>query len=117
MIPSYILIRSKRRTLSLQIDTTGELIVRSPIRTPLFIVEGFIREKKLWIEKSKRTMQERQKQRKIYTLEEKKILKESLKVYIEKRVEEIWKNTSLPKYTSIKVTLAEKRYGSCSGKN
>ena len=117
MIPFYTLIRSKRRTLSLQIDTMGELIVRSPLRTPLFVIEDFIMKKTSWIEKSRKKIKERYAHQKTYSSIEKKSMKKILRTYIEKRVEELWKNTSLPEYTSIKITLAEKRWWSCSGKN
>lgn len=110
MIPFYTLIRSKRRTLSLQIDTMGELIVRSPLRTPLFVIEDFIMKKTSWIEKSRKKIKERYAHQKTYSSIEKKSMKKILRTYIEKRVEELWKNTSLPEYTSIKITLAEKRW-------
>ena len=112
----YTLIRSKRKSLSLQISTSGELIVRSPMRLPEISIENFIEQKIEWIQK----YQEKYKnipQRKIFTPNEIKVQKEILWSYIIPRIQElsIWKN--LPKITSIKITTSEKRWGSCSSKN
>ena len=43
------LIRSKRRTLALEITGNAELIVRAPLHAPRNYIEGFIRRKRDWI--------------------------------------------------------------------
>ncbi len=48
---NYQLIRSKRKTLSLQINSNAELIVRAPNRLSVKKIEQFIDEKSNWIEK------------------------------------------------------------------
>ena len=45
----YQLIRSKRKTLSLQINNNAELIVRAPNRLSVKKIEEFIEEKYSWI--------------------------------------------------------------------
>src|SRR5436305_1930652 len=45
------LIRSRRRTLALEISPRGELIVRAPLRFPLYRIHQFINEKQFWIER------------------------------------------------------------------
>ena len=47
----YQLIRSKRKTLSLQISDNAELLVRAPNRLSVQKIEKFIHEKQHWIEK------------------------------------------------------------------
>ena len=47
----YQLIRSKRKTLSLQISDNAELLIRTPNRLSIKKIESFIREKQHWIEK------------------------------------------------------------------
>jgi predicted metal-dependent hydrolase len=47
----YQLIRSKRKTLSLQINGNAQLIVRTPNRLSIAEIEQFIDEKSAWIEK------------------------------------------------------------------
>lgn len=46
----YELIRSRRKTLSLQIKD-GKLLVRAPLKTPIRQIESFISEHEAWIEK------------------------------------------------------------------
>jgi predicted metal-dependent hydrolase len=50
---SYQLIRSKRKTLSLQIDKNAQLLVRAPMRLSVKKIEDFINEKQKWIQKKK----------------------------------------------------------------
>ncbi len=48
---NYQLIRSKRKTLSLQIDKQACLLVRAPMRLSVRRIEHFINEKQNWIQK------------------------------------------------------------------
>ena len=52
----YQLIRSKRKTLSLQINNNAELIVRAPNRLSIIKIEQFIDEKLNWIEKKSKSI-------------------------------------------------------------
>ena len=45
-------VRSSRRTLSLQIRPDGSLLVRAPLRMPEREIREFLREKSDWIEKN-----------------------------------------------------------------
>lgn len=51
MTISYRLVRSARKTLSIQITPVGEVIVRCPKRCPQREVEAFVKSKQSWIEK------------------------------------------------------------------
>jgi len=53
----YTLIRSKRKTLSLQINSDAKLIVRSPIRLSIKEIETFINDKSSWIDKKSKSVQ------------------------------------------------------------
>ena len=50
-VMEYILIRSKRKTISLEIDESARLLVRAPMRMPKYEIERFIEEKDEWIRK------------------------------------------------------------------
>ena len=50
-LTDYQLIRSKRKSLSIQIDHSGAIVVRAPIRLDKSVIESFIKSKKKWIEK------------------------------------------------------------------
>ena len=47
----YELIRSRRRTVSLEITDHGRVLVRAPKRLPKYEIERFILEKSKWIDK------------------------------------------------------------------
>ena len=51
------LIRSKRKTLSIQVLTTGELLIRAPNRLSMRAIEKFIAEKQGWITKQQEKLQ------------------------------------------------------------
>jgi len=50
----YRLIRSDRRTLSIQIDREGALVVHAPRNTSIQQIEAFIAQKQRWIEQKQR---------------------------------------------------------------
>lgn len=51
----YTLIRSKnrRRSVSLQVSRSGELVVRAPFRMPKFFIDRFVSQHQDWVEKQK----------------------------------------------------------------
>ena len=55
----YKLIRSDRKTLSVEIDRDGGLIVRAPRRLDKATIECFLESRKRWIEENRRRMLER----------------------------------------------------------
>jgi hypothetical protein len=55
----YRVIRSKRRSISLEIDKYGKLTVRMPLRLPEKVGLEFIKEKSLWIKKKMATVASR----------------------------------------------------------
>jgi predicted metal-dependent hydrolase len=89
----YTLIRSKRRSLSLQINKHGELIARAPIRMNVDFIEDFIERKKDWIKKHQ-TRIVNSAQNTVHTKEysDKEIqeMKQKLREYIIPRVQELW---------------------------
>lgn len=54
--PKPQIIRSKRKTISLMVTETGELIVRVPRWAPMFKIRAAIREKAAWIEAQRERM-------------------------------------------------------------
>ena len=51
MSMEYTIIRSRRRTISLEITDDAKLLVRAPMRVPKYEIERFIKEKEAWIVK------------------------------------------------------------------
>jgi len=60
-LTDYQLIRSKRKSLSIQIDHSGAIVVRAPIRLDKSVIESFIKSKKKWIEKKQNLILSRKK--------------------------------------------------------
>lgn len=48
---SYTLVRSRRRTLSLQVNQAGEVVARAPLFYPKFLIDSFVETKSRWISK------------------------------------------------------------------
>ena len=89
MHPAYTLIRSKRRSLSIQIDASGNLIARAPMRMLLGSIEGFIMTKINWITKHQ-IKRIATPQRPILSESEINMAKKILREYIVPRVAELW---------------------------
>jgi predicted metal-dependent hydrolase len=43
------IIRSRRRTLSIEISEEAELVIRAPMRMPQYVIDQFVNEKQAWI--------------------------------------------------------------------
>ena len=56
---SYDIIRSRRRTISLEITDEAKLLVRAPMRVPKYEIERFINEKEAWINRHIEKVKER----------------------------------------------------------
>jgi hypothetical protein len=106
---NYTLVRSKRKTLSFTITREGELIVRTPVFMLRSTIESHIDSKRAWIEKHLERAKNAPR-KKIYTKTEKESMQKTLKTYLEKRVYELWQEKNITPYTSLKVTLSERRW-------
>ncbi len=112
----FKLIRSKRKTLSIEINERCELIVRAPLRMSESQIEKFLAEKQGWIEKSLEKMKIRTKNRKVYSEEDIKEIYKKAKELLPERLE-YWSSVTGFTPTGVKITSAKKRFGSCSPKN
>ena len=54
-------IRSRRRTLSLEINESAEVIVRAPLKMPEQIIERFVYDKRLWIDQKTSILKAKQR--------------------------------------------------------
>lgn len=55
----YELIRSRRKTISIEINEKAQLLVRAPMRVPKYEIEKFLIEKDAWISKHVKMAEER----------------------------------------------------------
>lgn len=113
----YRLIRSGRRTLSLEIGA-GELIVRAPLNMSREHIESFIEKKTEWIKKRlKVELRQNAEAERAEPIGEAEIaeLKERAKSVIPPRAEFFAKKLGVS-YRRISVRCQRTRWGSCSGK-
>ena len=111
----YKIIRSQRKTISIEIKKDKSITVRAPLRASDEYVDKVVRSKKAWIEKHLASISEKDVEKeltplqiKAYTDAAKKILPEKVRYY--SGIMGIYP-------TAITVTGARTRFGSCSGKN
>ena len=104
------------KTLSLHIDETLQVVVRAPRWVPKAEVDRFVRSHENWIQKA--TERQRRRNEQEAQLTEKRIteLKVLAKAELPRRTAYFAKIMGVTP-TSIKITSAKKRFGSCSGQN
>ena len=114
---SYELIRSKRKTISVEINREAKIIVRAPLKMKKSDIELFLQSKSEWIDKHLLSMKEKVSSmpRKL-SEEEKNELKKNAKIVITPRVEYFASRMGVS-YERITLKLQKTRFGSCSTKN
>lgn len=110
------IIRSKRKTFSLEVKENGEVVLRAPFWCSGKTIDAFVNEKNDWL-KSALERQKKISENKVQ-LDDKRIaeLKRSAKILLPERVNYYSKIMGVEP-TGIKITSAQKRFGSCSTKN
>ena len=116
MLFEYKIIKSNRKTIAIQVTAEGDIIVRAPLKVSNKVIEGFVIEKKAWLEKAVASQRKKAKYKKIYSDDEVKALRKQAKEVIPKKVE-FYSQLMGVKPVSIRITSAKTRYGSCSSRN
>ena len=116
MLFDYTLVRSKRKSVSIQVDENCNITVRAPLRLSQKEIDRILLEKKAWLEKTIVSQREKKKNAKVYSDDEIKILREKAKEIIPQKVE-YYAEIMQVEPASVKINSAKKRYGSCSGTN
>lgn len=112
----YRIVRSKRKTAAIEIDENCNLILRLPMNYPNRSIQSLLESHAQWIEKHMEIQKQRRLNRRNLSKNEILQLKSKAKQIIPKRVEHFSKIMGL-KPTGVKITSAQKRFGSCSGKD
>ncbi|MCR4739294.1 MAG: M48 family metallopeptidase [Lachnospiraceae bacterium] len=112
------LIRSRRKTIQIEVKSDLRVIVRAPLRASKRSIVQFIEEKQDWIEKSLIKMQERRDEQPVqekFTPQEIKDLKEKARAWIPGVVDGYAEMMGLT-YGRISIRTQRSRWGSCSAK-
>lgn len=111
----FLLLRSSRKTLALQIKEDGTVLARAPHRMPEYRVRQFVREKSDWIRKSKEKLAVRQRPqaRHFLSTQEKETLRTLAPEIFRARAEFFAPQVGVT-YTKISVRDQKTRWGSCS---
>ncbi|MGN0549984.1 MAG: M48 family metallopeptidase [Acutalibacteraceae bacterium] len=112
----YTVIRSDRKTVALQINQDGELIVRVPKRFPKYKINKLVEKHREWIEKKTAEAVSRKENTHELSAEEISELKNRAREILPKLTEKYAKIMGVS-YGTVKITSAQKRFGSCSAKN
>lgn len=112
----YSVIRSERKTLSLQVNDKCEVIVRAPLMYPGAEIDKFVNKNTLWIEKAIQRKEQEVEKFKDLTESDIVILKNRLREYLPEKINYYSKLMGVQP-NGYKVTSARKRFGSCSGNN
>ena len=116
MLFDYTLIRSKRKSVAIQVDSDCNITVRAPLKLPQKEIDRILLEKKSWIEKTIISQREKKKNIKEYSDDDIKLLRQKAKEILPAKVEYYAKIMQVEP-VSVKINSAKKRYGSCSGTN
>lgn len=116
MLFDYTLIRSKRKSVSIQVDTDCNITVRAPLRLSQKEIDKILLEKKEWLEKTVIIQRKKKKTIKEYSDEDIKALRKKAKEIIPLKVK-YYANIMRVQPACVKINSAKKRYGSCSGTN
>ena len=109
----YSIIRSDRKTIAIQIQPDGKVIVRAPKRMRMEEIRRFVESKAGWIEKhlSNRPAKEEQK----LTDQELRALREKARALVTERVQYYAPLIGVT-YNQIAIRAQHTRWGSCSSK-
>lgn len=116
MTYEYELLRSNRRTLSLEITEDLRLIIRAPRRCPNAYIRSFVEAKSDWIDSHMEKQRLRAESRTELSEEDISGLISLAKKEIPPLVESYAAIMGL-KPAGVKITSAKRRFGSCSSKN
>lgn len=112
----FELIRSKRKTLALEIRRDGSVVVRAPKRVSMAAIQSFVAKHQAWLEKHLARQNQRLQAHPEPSPEEEARLKALAREVIPQRVAHFAAKMGLTP-AAVKLTSARTRFGSCSAKN
>lgn len=112
---TYEWVRSRRKTIAIQIREDGSVVVRTPYSVSQREAEQFLKERQAWILKNRQIMKEAQRQKMVITEEMRKAGIQKAKKIFPERVEYYAQIMGIS-YGRITIREQKTRWGSCSSK-
>ena len=112
----YTVIRSRRRTLALQVTKDCRVVVRAPVYAAGDDIDRFVAEHEAWIAAQLARQAQRLTQHPSRSPEEQEALRQKARQTLPALVH-FWARQMGVTPTGVKITAARSRFGSCSGKN
>ena len=112
----YEIIRSRRRTVALEVTREGRVLVRAPMAMPEAEIARFVASHAAWLERAQARVQARQKAYPPLTDAQIAALRQRAGEVLPGKVAHYAALMGVVP-ASVKITAARTRFGSCSGKN
>ena len=112
----YTLVRSRRKTLAIEVTREAKIVVRAPLRCPRQQIDAFVASRTPWIEAAVQRQQQRLAAHPPLVESEIAALRQKAKAYLPGRVL-YWAGRMGLQPSAIKITSARTRFGSCSSNN
>ena len=112
----FRLVRSRRKTLAIEVTREGAVVVRAPLRCPQKTIDSFVAGRRDWIEAALQRQSQRLAAHPPLTESELESLRQQAKAYLPGRVA-LWSQRMGLAPAAVKITSARTRFGSCSSKN
>ena len=113
---TYEIVRNRRRTVALEVTREGRVVVRAPLRMTQGEIDRVVTAHAGWLEKAKAKVAGRQAAHPPLTEAEIAVLRQRAKEVLPGKVTHYAAIMGVVP-TSVKITAAKSRFGSCSGKN
>lgn len=112
----YRLIRSRRRTVALEITREGEVLVRAPMRMPRAMIDAFVAARKDWIAAHLAKVRTWREAHPPLTDDQVEALRRRAREVLPGKVAHYAALMGVQP-TAVRITSARTRFGSCSAKN
>lgn len=112
----YEIVRSRRRTVALEVTREGRVLVRAPLRMPEGDIQRFVESHAAWLERAKERVEKRRAAHPPLDKAQIAALRRRAQEELPARVAYYAAQMGVTP-ASVRITAARTRFGSCSGKN
>ena len=108
-----VLERKERKTLSIGIQEDGSLMIKAPLYMKKETIERFLNQKRYWIYKQAKRMEDNRKNQIVYSREQERVLRQQARIKLTERTD-YYKKILGVEYKRIRIADQKTRWGSCS---